>query len=241
MRQLTLYTTHTTDYSPVLPSCPERNTAQSLGFHFPAAYRWLYGMLGVERATWCYDRQDAFHIPLGAPMQIFTLRVPEDGVLAKINSDIWWHVCSDLNVYPEFFYDLSDAAYDAATKEWDQTHPNADAWKANIFREGDSMEYLLPNPVPPDWVVESGLVSGWEPREADCHDARLIRDPNDAIHWLRAALARDPQLHLRIKEDKCENGCQEWQVTLSSQPQPGQPPPRDHPLLRGLDADIRFL
>ena len=244
-RNVILYTTHTPDYCPTKPSEHSLNTAQSLGKEFIAAYRWLYKLLGVERATWCYVKIDDFSISLGTEMDIYTLKVPSDKVTA-INSDIWNCAISDWPIYPEFYYDLSDDAYDKATKEWDATHDKEKSWTEHIFKSGHSMEYLIPNPLPPEWVKEVTRVSGWE--KISDYESRMFYDTLSAQKWLEAALnqSRGVKHYLRIeggpgddRADGLKSAGIEWHVKLTQEALEGNPPTKDHPLLAHLPDSIK--
>lgn len=231
MQLFDLYTLHTRDYSPIDPSDPLKNTAKSLGPEFQNAYRWLYNLLGIERATWCYGSPNEYSIPLGREMDIYHLRVPESEVIAKVNSEVWYHIYCGINQYPEWYYDLRDPAFKSACDEWDVKHPKEQFWKQDILKVGEQHEWLIPNPIKQEWIVDVTHASGWEPQE---YLYRQVLEPED-IQWLNIVLSRG-KMHLRFEpyEDRI---C----AIVSKECLPGMCPERNHPALANLDSSVMYL
>ena len=213
-----LYTTHTPDYRPTTPSRRSLNTARVIGGNFEKAYDWLYRHLGIRRATWCFAKPGDYHITLGMEMHVYELEVPDKRVIA-INSVIWDHVLSDASIYPDYFYDLSDPAFEQCAQEWDAAHPKEAGWAEHLFKPVDFMEYLVPNPVPKAWVRSSAWVCGWEPLTD--FENRSFSDLETLQQWLEAALYqcgdRKPYLLIEAEADG-------WHVRLTEKPVPPETP-----------------
>lgn len=132
---------------------------------FRKSYRWLYGILKIERATWCRDFVVEYHEPKNPekPLFLYTLEVPKSRIIARVNSDVWHCVLNTYDYYPDKEFrelvnrELPHEEEDRIIKEWGEKQGGREAtWRQHIFAKATStdIEYLIPNPIDKKWVVD---------------------------------------------------------------------------------------
>jgi hypothetical protein len=180
---LLLYTYHTPGHDITKPVDITKTTDVVMGPEFVNAYKWLYGLLNISSATWCYNSPSVFHLNLGTEYCLYTLKVPRSKILARISSDAWWHVYSNIHYYPPSFLDLPENECETAIQNFCATHSKESTWQEHIFKikPKHGVEYLLPNPVPKEWIVSKTTLSGFE----DLSDIyrNCFRTLDDAVNW----------------------------------------------------------
>jgi len=165
---LILYTYHPQEFdlvsnatNPLLYS-----TYMSWGDDFVNAYKWLFENLGTSKIIWCYDHEtnSGRH---GCIRRKWVLDVPENQILATIDSHIWayiingWHYSEEANkfwleseeLYPNDCDDQYEY-YNKKIKELEKSISKEDLWKIAFESKSDAMEYIIPSPIKKEWVME---------------------------------------------------------------------------------------
>ena len=233
-----LYTYHSLEYDPTTPLDLSKCTAAQIdaGFKdklFTNAYAWLHRELKTTELTWCYADLSAHHMPLGHTETRYTLEVPEDKILAKLSSTGWWFVHSNTLPYPEHFYNLEEPAFSEATVAWEQVNSKDDTWRKHVFGvdPDNAYEIIIPNPIPPEWIVEKVDLTGYEPL-SELYRTCLLNN-SSAHNWYRSIRTRWE----KTKPWDCyvtKEG-DEWTFHIGTESQKQTPYEKEFLALSGLD------
>lgn len=158
------------------------------------SYQWLFKMLGTNEVIWCWSREENHH-PVHALEQVqWTLDVPDEEIVAIINSDVWDMVICEYDYIPAQFswwYDLSDDEWDRRQEEWRKLNPMR-GWD-NIFnlqteKQYEMAQFLIPSPVKEEWVVSTSHHSGWQIDDIFSGICRRVFDTKETAEKFRQSI-----------------------------------------------------
>jgi len=131
------------------------------------AYANIARRLSTDQIIWCYVRRDGYHrLPKLTRIE-WSLNVPNDGVLAVIDSFVWNKILR-IETFPPMSLHFKwreqaplervarDAFLERKIKEYHAQPEPPDGWWSQLFIKDTSVEgatVLLRHPIPKSWVV----------------------------------------------------------------------------------------
>lgn len=132
------------------------------------SYDWLFKILGTDKVIWCWGREEN-HSPCHTQEQVlWVLDVPEDEIVATLNSGVWGCIIGGWNYIPanySWWYDLPEKEWEAKEKEWLKSNPMR-GWDKLFYlqteEEVKTAQFLIQSPVKEEWVVSKHHHTGWD-------------------------------------------------------------------------------
>lgn len=132
---------------------------------FNVAYDWLIDFLGIRRDfLWFYDKDDIIDFYHSQEVVTWVVDIPDDNPFYRINSDVWNCILSRWHYIPDSAFEgIDEKDHDRIFDEWYSKYDMITTWRRYLLDTSSGLiEYLVEQPIKPEWVVEKRWFSWYE-------------------------------------------------------------------------------
>ena len=215
-----LYTHHPKDFD-IVKTFVKRDMSPYISddfFGFRECYEWLFNFLGIdtEEVIWCNDNKEIFSWGHGEETVLWTLDIPKEIPIYKFNKNVWDIILLGCHYIPDSEFDRigedDDGETDKIIIDWENKYLMEETWKRYLLdlKPNDPAEYIIPQPIKKEWIVEKQWFSGYDPdlikegAYACAFQNKATKEKViEAIRSLIKCFENDPEYNEVLEDDMC--------------------------------------